>query len=207
MEGVRTFLWMTPCLVFQAWAADPPQPGQLANTMQATPLSVSGKFRADVIRSLGLQGFAGAAIGAGFGQATNTPGPWGQGADAFGKRFASALAGTMSRQTFAFVLESATHEDPRYFPSTEHSKKARFWNAMRQTFIVKKDSGRSSFAYASIISAFGAGQLVNTWQPDTNNGVGDGIERGFIVLGLDAASNLMQEFIPKFRPREFQQKP
>jgi len=127
MEGVRTFLWMTPCLVFQAWAADPPQPGQLANTMQATPLSVSGKFRADVIRSLGLQGFAGAAIGAGFGQATNTPGPWGQGADAFGKRFASALAGTMSRQTFAFVLESATHEDPRYFPSTEHSKKARFW--------------------------------------------------------------------------------
>jgi hypothetical protein len=175
--------------------------------MQAAPLSVHGKFKADVVQSLGFRGLLGAAIGSSISQATNTPREWDQGADAYGKRFASSLGGTLSRQTFAFVLESATHEDPRYFPSTEHSKKARIWSVVKQIFITRTDSGRSSFAYASVISAFGAGQLVNTWQPASTSGVSDGIERGFISLGLDAASNLSQEFIPRLRPRELRQRP
>jgi hypothetical protein len=207
MRGVRIFLWVAPCLVFQAWAADPPQPGQLANTMQAAPLSVGAKFKTDILQSSGLRGMLGAAVGASISQATNTPGQWGQGADAYGKRFASILGGNLSRQAFSFALESATHEDPRFFPSTERTKKARIWNVVKQTFITKTDEGHSTFAYASVISAFGAGQLVNTWQPNGNNGVSDGIERGFIALGLDAASNLVQEFVPRLRPREFRQKP
>jgi hypothetical protein len=207
MRGVRTFLWLAPCLVFQAWAADPPQPGQLANTMQAAPLSVRGKFKTDVFQTLGFRGLLGAAIGSSISQATNTPGEWGQGADAYGTRFASSLGGSLSRQMFSFVLESATHEDPRYFPATEHTKKARIWNVVKQTFITRTDAGGSSFAYATVISAFGAGQLVNTWQPKSTSGVSDGIERGFISLGLDAASNLMQEFVPQLRPRALRQKP
>jgi hypothetical protein len=204
---VSKFLWVTPCLILQAWAADPPQPGQLANTMQAPPLSVGDKFKTDVTQTLGLRGLLGAAVGASIGQGTNTPGEWGQGGGAYGKRFASSVAGSLSRQTLSFGLESALHEDPRYFPSTQHTKKARIWNVVKQTFFTRTDSGRSSFAYATVISAFGTGQLVNAWQPDSNNNFSDGIERGFISLGLDAASNLMQEFIPKFRPRELRQKP
>jgi len=175
--------------------------------MQAPPLSVGGKFHADIVRSFGLRGVAGGALGAAISQATNTPGEWGQGWDAYGKRYASVMAGSLCRQTLAFTLESVLHEDPRYFPSTERSKKARIWNVVKQTFLTKTDSGRSSFAYGAVISAFGAGQLVNTWQPDSNNNIGDGIERGFIALGIDAASNLLQEFIPRFRARELRQKP
>jgi hypothetical protein len=175
--------------------------------MQAAPLSVRGKFRADVVQSVGFRGLLGAALSASIGQGTNTPGEWGQGAGAYGERFASSLGGSLSRQTFSFVLESVTHEDPRYFPSTERSTKARIWNVVKQTFITRTDSGGSSFAYATVISAFGAGQLVNTWQPKSNGGVSDGIERGFITLGLDAASNLSQEFIPWLRPRELRKKP
>jgi hypothetical protein len=175
--------------------------------MQAAPLSVHDKFKEDVIQTLGFRGLLGAAIGASIGQATNTPGEWGQGSAAYGKRFASSLGGSLSRQTFSFVLESVTHEDPRYFPATEHSKKARIWNVVKQTVITRTDSGGSSFAYATVISAFGAGQLVNTWQPKSNGHVSDGIERGFITLGLDGASNLMQEFVPWLRPRELRKKP
>ena len=175
--------------------------------MQAPPLSVGGKFKIDIAQSLGFRVLLGTAIGASIGQATNTPGEWGQGADAYGERFASSLGGYLSRQTFAFVLETALHEDPRYFPSTERTKKARLWNVVKQTVIAKTDTGRSTFAYAGVISAFGAGQLVNTWQPKSNSGVSDGIERGFITLGLDAASHLFQEFVPRLRPRELRQKP
>lgn len=149
----------------------------------------------------------GAAIGAAIGQGTNTPGEWGQGAEGFGKRFASGFGGTVARQSITFALEAATHEDPRYFPSTEVTKKARIWSVVKQTFLCKKDSGDSSFAYGRVISAFGTGQLVNSWQPESTNGVSDGIERGLISLGLDAASNLSQEFIQRLRPREFRRKP
>jgi hypothetical protein len=207
IETVRKFLWLVPCLVFHMWAADPPQPGQLANTMEAPPLTVGGKFQARIVQSLGLRGVVGAVIGASIGQGTNTPGEWEQGAEGFGKRIASGFAGTVARQSITFALEAATHEDPRYFPSTEITKKARIWNVVKQTFFCKRDSGGSSFAYARIIGAFGTGQLVNTWQPASTSGVTDGIERGFISLGLDAASNLLQEFVPRFRPRELRQKP
>jgi hypothetical protein len=175
--------------------------------MQAPPLSVGGKFRTDVVQTVGLRGVLGAALGASIAQATNTPGEWRQGGEAFGKRYASALGGSLCRQTFSFTLESVLNEDPRYFPSTERSKKARIWNVVKQAFLTKTDSGGTSFAYGTVISAFGAGQLVNTWQPDSNNNISDGIERGFITLGLDAASNLLQEFVPRFRPRELRQQP
>jgi hypothetical protein len=175
--------------------------------VQTAPLSARGKFHARTIQSLGFRGVLGAAIGAAIGQGTNTPGEWGQGAEGFGKRFASGFGGSVARQSITFALETATHEDPRYFPSTEVTKKARIWNVVKQTFLCKKDSGDSSFAYARIIGAFGTGQLVNSWQPASTSGVSDGIERGFISLGLDAASNLSQEFIPRLRPREFRKKP
>jgi hypothetical protein len=175
--------------------------------MQAAPLSVGGKFQARTIQSLGFRGVIGAAIGAAIGQGTNTPGEWGQGAEGFGKRFASGFGGSVARQSITFALEAATHEDPRYFPATETTKKARIWNVVKQTFLCKKDSGDSSLAYSRIIGAFGTGQLVNSWQPKSTSGVSDGIERGFISLGLDAASNLSQEFIQRLRPRELRHKP
>jgi len=175
----------------------------LARTIAAPePLSVRGKFRTRVIQTLGVRGVFGAALGASIAQATNTPGEWGQGAEGYGRRFASVFGNSISRQTFAFVLESATHEDPRYFPSTDSGKKARILNVLKQTLICKTDSGNSSFAYSRVISAFGAGQFSNVWQPDSTNGVGDGIERGFFSLGGDAAWNLIQEFVPRLRPRE-----
>jgi hypothetical protein len=98
------------------------------------------------------------------------------------------------------VLESAFHEDPRYFPSEDKPKKQRLVNALKQVIICKNDSGRSEFAYARVFSSFGAAQFVNVWQPASTGSVGDGIKRGFIGLGADAAYNVMQEFLPFTRP-------
>ena len=106
----------------------------------------------------------------------------------------------MSRQTFAFVLESAFHEDPRYFPSEEKSTQYRIGNALRQVIVCKTDSGRSEFAWARVFSNFGAAQFDNVWQPRSTGSFGNGIKRGAIGLGADAAYNMMQEFLPFTRP-------
>lgn len=198
----------------------PPQPGQLAhpqdqgqapankpngledlsNTVSAPSFTVRDKFDYRVVQSFGARGFVGALFGAAIGQADNSPHEWGQGVHGFAERYGSGLAGNISRQTFAFVLESSFHEDPRYFPSEDRSAKYRIGNALRQVIVCKTDSGRSEFAYARVFSNFGAAQFDNIWQPRSTGSFGSGIKRGVIGLGADSAYNLMQEFLPFTRP-------
>ena len=198
----------------------PPQPGQLhstqtgtgqpeqnpneledlTKTVSAPPFTIADKFSYRVVQSFGLRGFVGSLFGAAIGQADDSPHEWGEGVHAFAERYGSGLAGNMSRQTFAFVLESAFHEDPRYFPSENKPSKQRLMNALKQVIVCKTDSGTSEFAYARVFSTLGAAQFVNVWQPSSTGSVADGIKRGFIGLGADAAYNLMQEFLPFTRP-------
>lgn len=179
----------------------PPAALQIPNTESAPPFSVRDKFDYRVVQVFGLRGVVAAAISAGFGQATDSPQEWGQGVEGYAERYGSAFAGNLSRQTFAFVLESAFHEDPRYFPSEDKSKKQRMLNAFKQVIICKNDDGTASFAYARVFSDFGAGQFVNVWQPRSTSSVADGLKRSLIGLGADAAYDFLQEFVPFTRPR------
>jgi hypothetical protein len=176
-------------------------PAQLGPTITATPLSVSEKFDYRIVQSFGLRGFAGSAIGAIIGQARNSPHEWGQGVGGFASRYASGLGGNIGRQSMQFVLESALHEDPRYFPSKEKGFRPRIKNVLLQTLVTRTDSGGHRFAYSRIISSFADGQLVNAWQPASTGSVHAGVVRGFIGLGSDLGYNFLQEFIPFVRPR------
>jgi hypothetical protein len=197
----------------------PPQPGQVAhpnqnppagnlpNTVSAPPFTVGEKFNYRVVQSLGLRGLGGALVGAAIGQARDAPYEWGQGAEGFAKRYGSGFAGNLSRQTFAFVIESALHEDPRYFPSQDKRKKQRAWNAIKQAFICKTDTGGSSFAYGKVLSQFAGGQFTNVWQPASTGSVTDGLVRAVVGLGGDVGYNFMQEFLPFTRPHSLRHGP
>jgi hypothetical protein len=176
-------------------------PAQVGPTLSAKPLSLSEKFDYRIVQAFGLRGFAGSVIGASVGQARNIPHEWGEEFGGFAKRYASSFGGNIARQAMAFGLESALHEDPRYFPSEETGFRARMKNALLQTVVARTDSGGERFAYARIISAFADGQLVRAWQPASTSSVRGGITRGFIGLGSDFAYNFLQEFIPFVRPR------
>lgn len=184
----------------------PPQPGQLQqperlpNTVSAPPFDVIDTLDYRFVQSFGVGAFVAAGIGAAIGQVRNSPYEWGQGMGGYADRYASSFGSNLSRQTFAFVLDSAFHEDPRYFPSEGKSMKVRGLNAIKQVFLCKTDSGGDSFAWARVISQFGAGQFTNVWQPRSSSSIGDGVNRAFIGLGADAVYNLMQEFIPFTRP-------
>ncbi len=176
-------------------------PAYLGSTMSAPPLATGDKFEYRIVQSFGFRGVAGAAFGGLIGQATNTPSEWGQGVGGYGTRFASGFGSNLARQSMAFALETTLHEDPRYFPSTEKGFKSRIKNVLLQTVVTRTDSGGQRFAYSRIASAFGAGQLVNTWSPNSNSTVQDGLVRGLISLGGDAGYNFLQEFVPFLRPK------
>jgi len=179
---------------------------QVGPTETARPFSMSQKFDYRAVQAFGLHGFGGPLVGAAMGQALDSPSEWGQGFGGYATRYASSFGGNLSRQTMAFGLETALHQDPRYFPSKEKGFKARIKNVLLQTLVARKDSGGEQFAYARVGSAFAAAQLVNAWQPQSTGSFGDGLTRGCITLGTDAAYNFLQEFVPFFRPRELRKK-
>lgn len=176
-------------------------PAQVGPTMKANPMTTREKFDYRVIQSVGLRGYAGPAFGAAITQALDIPREWGQGVGGYATRYASGFGTNLSRQSAAFALETALHEDPRYFPSEEKGFKARMKNVLLQTVVCRTDSGKETFAWGRMISAFAAGQLANAWEPPSTNTPGRGVDRGLVILGGDFAYNLLQEFIPFVRPR------
>jgi len=175
-------------------------PGQVGPTMTANPMSVAEKLDYRLVQSFVLHGFAGAAFGAAISQGKDVPREWGEGWGAYATRYAADVGTDLSRQSMMFVLESALHEDPRYFPSEEKGFRARTKNVLLQTVVTRTDSGKETFAWARMGSAFAAGELANVWQPPSTGTPGRGLSRGCIMLGGDLAYNFLQEFVPFVRP-------
>jgi len=184
-----------------AWAQNPVNlPDQVGPTMTADPFSVGAKFDYRIVQSFGLRGFVGAGFGAAIGQERDVPREWGEGSAGYSTRYASILGTNLTRQFTAFGLESALHEDPRYFPSEERGFRARMKNVLLQTVVTRTDSGKETFAWARMGSAFAAGEFADAWQPKSTGTPGDGATRGCIILGGDMAYNFLQEFVPFVRP-------
>jgi hypothetical protein len=194
MPSFPLFVPLLACSLGGAFAA-----AQTATNVPA--LTLGQKFDHHAAGTAGIQAFVGAGFGSALSQWSNTPSEWGQGFDGYSKRYASSFGSNLTRQALAFGLEGALHEDPRYFPSEDKRLSMRIKSVLLQTVMTRTDSGGRRFATARVGSAFITGQIVNAWQPPSNDGVGNGVIRGMITLSVDAASNLAQEFIPWLRPR------
>lgn len=191
--------------------APPPDSGAAAQTPATAPIkpvdtsykyvpfTVGQKFKADTKDVFGPIALVAVGLSAGIDQFTNTPSEWGQGAAGYGRRYASDFGINMAHQYFGFVLQTALHEDPRYFPAADRSVKGRLKSVLRQAVITKKDGGGEGFAYSRWASAFGAGFLSDTWQPRSDAHFHDGLTEGAYLLGINVGLNLAEEFIPFFR--------
>jgi hypothetical protein len=150
---------------------------------------------------------AGSAAYAGILQRIGTPEEWGQGAGAYGKRFASTVGCSAIHSVLAFGLDSTLHQDPRYF----RSRSTGFWHrtahALRGTILTRTDSGGETLSTWRLGSAYGAAFLSNQWYPDRLNTVRLGVAQGSLQLGFDFASNLGSEFWPDFKRTILRRKP
>jgi hypothetical protein len=150
---------------------------------------------------------AGTAAYAGILQGLDTPKEWRQGADAYGKRFASALGSNAIHGTLAFGLDSTLHQDPRYFRSHDSGFWRRTAHAFRGTILTRTDKGGETLSTWRLGSAYGAAFLSNEWYPDRLNTVGLGAVQGSLRMGFDFVSNLGSEFWPDVRRKILRRKP
>src|SRR5437868_6596433 len=172
----------------------------------AESLDVSGKLRYHAEATYKPMALLGVAAYAGVLQADGAPKEWGGGGGAYGQRYASTLAWVGIHSALAFSLDSALHQDPRYYRSGEGGFWKRSGHAIRGTFLTRTDKGGEIFSTWRMGSAFGAAYLSNQWYPDRLNTVRLDLIQGGVTVGFDLVSNLGAEFLPDIKRKVLRKK-
>ena len=141
----------------------------------------------------------GPALGAGIGQWRDTPPEWGQGADAYGKRFASGFGRSVISRTIAFGVAAADREDSRFVPSNETGVWRRTRHAMVGTFVSRTPSGGRMPAFSRFVGVYSAGFIANAWEPRSQDDTAHALERGSTALLSSVGWHVFREFWPDIR--------
>lgn len=169
----------------------------------AVPLSPKQKFELAWKSTVDPVNFAVTGVVAGFQQAQNDFGGYGQGAQGYAKRYGASFGDSVT-STFigGAILPSLLKQDPRYFYKGEGSARSRVLYALANAVICKGDNGRWQPNYSSILGNLAAGGIANLYYPAKDrNGLGLTVETALIGIGATAATNLLQEFvIRRFTP-------
>jgi hypothetical protein len=160
------------------------------------PLTVGQKVKRRALRLVEPVSLFSSAFGSGIEQLRDMPPQWGQGAEGYGRRFASAEGYTAAHNTLALGFDIAFHLDPRYRRMPEAGVGQRLWNAVSQTFIANTDSGGKMINVSEIAGNFGAGFVSNAWQPPGYRSSGDALTRAAFGLAYHTAKNAAREFVP-----------
>jgi hypothetical protein len=161
------------------------------------PLSPGQKFELFVDNSISVHTVVWSALGAAVGQADNSPTGFGQGWDAYGKRFGSSLARQASGEFFGtFILASALHYDPRFFPDKDPTFGYAIKRSVKRVFVTRNDAGASVVDIPGLVGPLLGEGLANVYWPDRNRTVGDTFFRYGLDIATKAGGNMLREYWP-----------
>jgi hypothetical protein len=143
-----------------------------------------------------------AAADAGIGQAADRP-HYGQGGEAYGKRFGAALADGASYNFFTeFAFPAVLRQDPRYFRLGSGSIDGhRLAYALSRVMITRNDSGRNGPNLSLILGGVAATTLSNPYYPERDQTAGYTLVRFGEQMAVVAATNVLKEFWPGIRSK------
>jgi hypothetical protein len=161
-----------------------------------TPISGKTRLRQYAGDTFGPYTIFREAAAAAVSQTMNSPHEWGGGTEGYAERFASNMGLVVVRNTIAYGLSSAFHEDNRYFAADKNGKMRRALHAAFSPFETRHDDGHAGFSYSNVTGVVGATLISRAWAPPSWQG-GENIGRtiGFIFAG-QAAFNVFREFLP-----------
>jgi hypothetical protein len=157
----------------------------------------SGKERRDrYIKSIvGPKSLAMTVLGAGYSTARNDPKEWGGQWEGFGKRVASGLGKKAIKNSTMFGLDEALRYDSKFYPSRDRSFSSRIGNALISPLTARNERGRRVIGIPRIVGTYTSNIVAaETWYPSRYS-YKDGLRSGTISLGMNAAYNLIKEFV------------
>jgi len=139
----------------------------IENTAQLPPLTAKQKFAVVARGTFDPVQFPWWAFLSALSQAQDSEPGYGQGWEAYGKRFGTAAAdGIIENFMTAAVLPSLLHQDPRFYQSGKGGFLRRSEYAVSRIFVTRTDSGHSQFNYSEIVgSAMSAGISTFSYHP------------------------------------------
>ncbi len=137
-----------------------------------------------------------AALSAGQNQWKDIPQEWEQGVSGYGKRYADIMGQYSIRKTVTYGLESAFHEDNRYFASGQKSFWPRTGYALKSSLMARHDNGKR-YPSASLLVGYASGAYLSRfWQPPSTRSVGDAAVSFGISMGWNIGFSVLKEFLP-----------
>jgi hypothetical protein len=140
--------------------------------------------------------FLKSGFSAGIDQANDKPTEWEQGASGYGKRFANILGQNSIQRTVSYGLESALHEDNRYFNSGKQGLWPRTGYALTSGILARHDDGSRHFSISQVGGVAAGAFLARLWLPPSQSSARAGAVSFGITMGSNAAIGIVKEFLP-----------
>ena len=128
----------------------------MVSPAEPSQLTEAKRFHLYLVSVGGPVPIIGEAAGAAISQWENSPKEWGQGWDAYGKRFGSNLAYNGIRQTITYGTSIIFREDNRYFASRRHGFWARTGYAVLSSVTARHPDGRTWLSLSRVSPAYSA---------------------------------------------------
>jgi len=154
------------------------------------------EFRSYLVRHPWPVPIVGAAVAGGITQADRTPPEWRQGAEGYGKRWASAFSIAGVSTTTRYALATAFREDTLYYRCEGTGFFPRLRHAVISTLSARRGSdGHRVFSFPALVAPYaGTMTAVYAWYPGRYN-ASDGFRMGnYSMLGY-VGGNLALEFL------------
>ena len=161
------------------------------------PLNAGQKFLLAADETIAPSALIVTAVSAAISQANDSWPGYGQGWEAYGKRYGAAMALNASTNVFGvFLLPSVLHHDPRYFPLAHASFGQHVAHALKRMVVTSTDAGGQAVNISGLLGPLGAEGLSNTYLPDAERTTGKTFQRYGIQIAIIAGSNVAREFWP-----------
>jgi hypothetical protein len=177
-----------------------PNYGFVAGDKPLPPLTSGQKFRLATASVFDWAAFPFNGALAGIAQAKNDPDAWGQGWDAYAKRYGESFAdNSIGTYMTTAIFPSLLHEDPRYYQMRQGKFSSRAYYSMNRLFVTRTDSGSTRFNYSESIGNAAAAAISNIYHPEEDRTAERNAKTfGFLIL-YDGLANELKEFWPDIR--------
>ncbi|HYL86000.1 MAG TPA: hypothetical protein VE263_17370 [Candidatus Angelobacter sp.] len=161
------------------------------------PLTTTQKFELFADKSIAPSRVLSSGLGAAIDQARNALPGYGQGWDAYGKRFGSSMATGASTEFFGtFLIASLSHRDPRYFVVLHGTLGRRIAYGLSRLVVARTDSGKQAFNWPGVLGPLFAEGLANSYLPAKEQTAGRTFSRYGVRIGFTAGTNILKEYWP-----------
>ncbi|MCC7340677.1 MAG: hypothetical protein IT170_06290 [Bryobacterales bacterium] len=166
------------------------------------PLATKEKSKLLLLSTFQPETLARISFTAGLAALRDSPNEWPRTVETYNWRFADRVGQRLVYKSTEFLVGSVLlHEDPRYYLAEQPGVGAKVRNALKQTWMTRRDNGSWAPAWGAFAGAYTTGVVGAQWMPDSRQTAESILIRSSTQIGFRFCNNLLREFGPTLRKK------